>query len=178
MSGFNAPAFVAAVNLARVAAGVTWAEVAAQTSVHKTTLSRMSQNKRLPNAADAACLAKWAGVDLSDFAEIEGAQEEPGRKAQALAGVFKTAIDICGPSYPGLREATIRALGEQPSTGREYRDSVVQAFEHAVSSNTQWHTLYQGKCMPKDVEERFFYGRDVIIPELRRRLLAGLKETV
>ena len=48
--------------------GKTWKQVAAETGVSASTLTRMAQGRR-PDAASLAALSAWAGINPSDFVE-------------------------------------------------------------------------------------------------------------
>lgn len=48
---FDSSGFAAALNRARLARGVTWADISAATDVSQTTLSRIQSGERRPDAA-------------------------------------------------------------------------------------------------------------------------------
>lgn len=59
---FDVAGFRAALDRSRNAQGVQWREVARQTGVSASTLSRMATG-RTPDAASMAALCAWAGID-------------------------------------------------------------------------------------------------------------------
>ncbi|MEZ6030412.1 MAG: helix-turn-helix domain-containing protein [Hyphomonadaceae bacterium] len=65
-TGFDAEGFFAALNLTREAKRISWKEVANQTGVSASTLTRMGQGKR-PDVDTLASLALWAAIDVRDF---------------------------------------------------------------------------------------------------------------
>lgn len=66
-AAFDTAAFDKALRRAASIRGVTMKEVAAQTGVSTTTLSRMHNHGRGPDAASLAALSAWAGIDPRRF---------------------------------------------------------------------------------------------------------------
>jgi len=85
MSGatFDAQAFHAALDSQRLALGMTWKEVAEESGVSASTLTRMSQGKR-PDVDGLAALAKWSGLHVEMF--IRSPDRARG-KAESLAQI-------------------------------------------------------------------------------------------
>jgi transcriptional regulator with XRE-family HTH domain len=75
--GFDAYAFYRALDSTVTARGKTWKQVATETGVSASTLTRMAQG-RGPDAASLAVLSAWAGLNPSDFvkAPYKGSQPE------------------------------------------------------------------------------------------------------
>jgi hypothetical protein len=67
---FDFEKFYQAVNAKRQARCASWRQVAREIGVGKSTLARMSQNKR-PDADGLAALAFWAQVNPADFVRVE-----------------------------------------------------------------------------------------------------------
>ena len=63
---FDAEAFYAALDSARVARGLTWKKVASLAGVSASTLTRMAQGKR-PDVDSLAALCSWAGIDADRY---------------------------------------------------------------------------------------------------------------
>ena len=63
---FDILGFHAALDAQRAAKGLNWKEVAAQSGVSASTLTRMSQGRR-PDVDGLALLLAWSGLDASDF---------------------------------------------------------------------------------------------------------------
>ena len=76
--GFDAEGFYRALEAAVSARSKTWKQVASDTGVSASTLTRMSQG-RSPDAASLAALSAWAGINPSDFVQA------PYRKRKAAA---------------------------------------------------------------------------------------------
>ena len=64
--GFDLGKFHASLNAQREAKGLTWKEVAQQSGVSASTLTRMSQGKR-PDVDGLALLLAWSGLDALLF---------------------------------------------------------------------------------------------------------------
>lgn len=80
---FDLAGFHAALDAQRSAKGLTWKEVAAQSGVSASTLTRMSQGRR-PDVDGLALLLAWSGLDASSF--VPGANE-PEPLAQIAANL-------------------------------------------------------------------------------------------
>ena len=65
-AGFDLGKFHAALNAHRAARRLTWKEVAQQSGVSASTLTRMSQGKR-PDVDGLALLLAWSGLDALPF---------------------------------------------------------------------------------------------------------------
>jgi transcriptional regulator with XRE-family HTH domain len=63
---FDQTAFYSALDTERQARGLTWKDVARDTGVSASTLSRMSTGRR-PDVDGLAALASWSGLDADDF---------------------------------------------------------------------------------------------------------------
>jgi transcriptional regulator with XRE-family HTH domain len=66
--GFDGDAFYRALEATVTARSKTWKEVASETGISASTLTRMAQGRR-PDAASLAALSAWAGLNPSDFVE-------------------------------------------------------------------------------------------------------------
>jgi transcriptional regulator with XRE-family HTH domain len=73
---FDTVGFYAALDAQRAAKRLTWKDVAAQTGVSASTLTRMSQGRR-PDVDGLACLLAWSGLDVTDFLKKKPNQPEP-----------------------------------------------------------------------------------------------------
>lgn len=67
---FEFEKFYQAINARREARAASWRQVAREIGIGKSTLARMSQNKR-PDADGLAALSYWAGVNPADFVRVE-----------------------------------------------------------------------------------------------------------
>lgn len=66
--GFDNGAFYRAIEMVVQIRKKSWKQVALETGVSASTLTRMSQG-RSPDAASMAALSAWAGINPSDFVE-------------------------------------------------------------------------------------------------------------
>lgn len=76
---FDTDAFYAAIDAQRQAQKLTWKQVANQTGVSASTLTRMAQGKR-PDVDGLAALLAWSGLNMNQFIssqEIERHEVEP-----------------------------------------------------------------------------------------------------
>lgn len=64
--GFALENFYEALNSTRQAKGLSWKDVAAESGVSASTLTRMAQGRR-PDVDSLAALAAWSGLDTNDF---------------------------------------------------------------------------------------------------------------
>ena len=72
--GFNVGGFHAALDAQRAAKGLSWKDVAAQSGVSASTLTRMSQGRR-PDVDGLALLLAWSGLDATQFLPQANAPE-------------------------------------------------------------------------------------------------------
>jgi transcriptional regulator with XRE-family HTH domain len=68
--GFDSAGFYRSLEATVQARSVTWKQVASDTGVSASTLTRMSQGRQ-PDAASLAALSAWAGLNPSDFVEAD-----------------------------------------------------------------------------------------------------------
>jgi hypothetical protein len=85
---FNFEKFYQAVNAKRTARAASWRQVAREVGIGKSTLARMSQNKR-PDADGLAALSYWAELNPADFVVLE---------APATAQTLRMPGDDAAPS--------------------------------------------------------------------------------
>ena len=79
--GFDAEGFYRALEAAVSARSKTWKQVAKETGVSASTLTRMSQG-RSPDAASLAALSAWAGINPSDFVQAPYRKKRPAAISQ------------------------------------------------------------------------------------------------
>ena len=101
---FDIMGFHAALDAQRAAKGLNWKEVAEQSGVSASTLTRMSQGRR-PDVDGLALLLAWSGLDASDFlprankpeplaqitANLRADRNLKPESAKALEEIIKTA---------------------------------------------------------------------------------------
>ena len=72
---FDLDAFFSALESTRLARGLNWKQVADQSGVSASTLTRMAQGRR-PDVDGLAALSSWSGLDIGDFVLTEGNKPE------------------------------------------------------------------------------------------------------
>ena len=72
---FDASSFFSSLDAARQARKLTWKQVADQSGVSASTLTRMAQGRR-PDVDGLAALSSWSGLDIDDFVRTEGEKPE------------------------------------------------------------------------------------------------------
>lgn len=82
---FDTEAFFAALDGQREARGKTWKEVAAESGVSASTLTRMAQGKR-PDVDGLGALLSWSGLKAEDFL---AARAKAHRKPETLAMISR-----------------------------------------------------------------------------------------
>jgi transcriptional regulator with XRE-family HTH domain len=73
---FDFEKFYQAVNAKREARAASWRQVAREIGIGKSTLARMSQNKR-PDADGLAALSFWAQINPADFVFADAPAPNP-----------------------------------------------------------------------------------------------------
>jgi transcriptional regulator with XRE-family HTH domain len=99
-AAFDAGAFYAVLDAERSQRGLTWKDVAAQSGVSPSTLTRLGQDRR-PDVDSFARLVAWGGFTADQFVN-------PPKRAQA--GGFITNLPTYLRSDPNLDERGVQAL--------------------------------------------------------------------
>ena len=105
---FDTAGFYAALDSQRTAKRMTWKDVAAESGISASTLTRMSQGRR-PDVDGLACLLAWSGLDATDFLKTKPNQPEP--LAQITA--YLRADRNLNPESAKALEEIIRAAYER-----------------------------------------------------------------
>jgi transcriptional regulator with XRE-family HTH domain len=91
-TGFDAEAFYDALACVVKARKVPWRQVAKETGITASTLSRMAQGRR-PDAASLAVLSAWAGINPADF--VKGRTKSQNRDSLlAIATLLRADPDL------------------------------------------------------------------------------------
>lgn len=108
--GFDLGSFHAALNAQRAAKGLTWKDVAEQSGVNASTLTRMSQGKR-PDVDGLALLLAWSGLDALQFVPTANEPEPMAKIAANLradrhlsSDSAKALEDIIRVAYERFRD--------------------------------------------------------------------------
>jgi transcriptional regulator with XRE-family HTH domain len=80
---FDAAAYYGALDASRESLRLTWKQVAEQSGVSASTLTRMGQGKR-PDVDSLAALSAWSGLDTDEFVRTD---EESDTDAEPLARI-------------------------------------------------------------------------------------------
>lgn len=83
---FDFEGFYRALDATRNSRDLNWKQVAAETAVHQSTLTRMARNKR-PDADGLAALSAWAGLNPAEF--VRKAPNLGQRQTESLARISK-----------------------------------------------------------------------------------------
>ena len=78
---FDSNAFYEAVDGERRARGITWGQVAAESGVSASTLTRIAQGTR-PDPDGLAALTSWSGLQTDDCVRSAGPRSEPAPLAR------------------------------------------------------------------------------------------------
>jgi transcriptional regulator with XRE-family HTH domain len=108
--GFDGDAFYRALETAVGTRGKTWKQVASETGVSPSTLTRMSQGRR-PDAASMAALSAWAGINPSDFVDAPYKAERTESITQ-ISALLRTDPNLDALSAEAV-EAIVKAAYER-----------------------------------------------------------------
>ena len=73
---FDSQGFYDALDATRRSRNLNWKQVAAQSGISASTLTRMAQGRR-PDVDGLAALASWSGLKADDFVRSDSQQSEP-----------------------------------------------------------------------------------------------------
>ena len=112
-SEFRLGAFHAALDSVRVVRGLTWKNVADQSGVSASTLTRLSQGKR-PDVDSLSALVRWSGLTADDYMPPARPTEPPEPLAEITSVLYSdnslstgdrdAMIDIIRTTYMRLRD--------------------------------------------------------------------------
>jgi transcriptional regulator with XRE-family HTH domain len=108
--GFDGDAFYRSLETTVSSRGLSWKQVAAETGVSASTLTRMAQGRK-PDAASLAALSAWAGINPSDFVE---APYKPARTESItqISALLRTDPNLDAESADAV-DAIVRAAYER-----------------------------------------------------------------
>lgn len=108
--GFDGDAFYRALEATVVARTKNWKQVAAETGVSASTLTRMAQGRK-PDASSLAALSAWAGLNPSDFVNAPYKATRPEPMAQ-ISTLLRSDPNLDAQAAEAV-EAIIRAAYER-----------------------------------------------------------------
>lgn len=107
---FDNEGFFVALDRTRQAKRLNWKQVAAQSGVSASTLTRMAQGKR-PDVNGLAALASWSGLNTDDFVRSE-AQEGKPEPLAAISTYLRSDRNLTPEAAAALDEV-VRATYER-----------------------------------------------------------------
>lgn len=108
--GFDGNAFYRSLERTVATRGVTWKQVATDTGVSASTLTRMAQGRK-PDAASLAALSAWAGLNPSDY--VEAPYKTPRTESIAqISALLRNDPNLDTESADAV-EAIVRAAYER-----------------------------------------------------------------
>lgn len=108
--GFDGDAFYRALETTVEARSKNWKQVAAETGISASTLTRMAQGRK-PDAASLAVLSAWAGLNPSDFVSAPYKASGPEPMAQ-ISTLLRSDPNLDAQSADAV-EAIVRAAYER-----------------------------------------------------------------
>jgi transcriptional regulator with XRE-family HTH domain len=101
---FDLPAFFAALDAERIGRRLQWKEVAAQSGVSASTLTRISQGRR-PDVDSLAALIEWSGMRADTFLrkEVKGFGKNAAPLAQ-ISSLLRRDANLSKESAVALEE--------------------------------------------------------------------------
>jgi transcriptional regulator with XRE-family HTH domain len=106
---FDTEAFYGALDAARQARDLNWKQVAGQSGVSASTLTRMAQGKR-PDVDGLAALAAWSGLDTDDFVRAE---DRPAAEPLAQISTYLRSDKNLSPESADALDNLIRVAYQQ-----------------------------------------------------------------
>lgn len=114
---FDAEGFFAALDDQRESKRLTWKQVAGQSGVSASTLTRMAQGRR-PDVDSLAALLKWSGLSADDYiVDADEPDVPPLSPLATIAAQFRRDKSL-PPEGKKAIEATLRAMYEHFSVPR------------------------------------------------------------
>ena len=109
--GFDGDGFYRVLEATVAERGKTWKEVAADTGVSASTLTRMAQGRR-PDAASLAALSAWAGLNPSDFVHASYIKKRRTAPLAQISTLLRSDPNLDAQSAEAV-EAIVRAAYER-----------------------------------------------------------------
>ena len=107
---FDTKGFYEALDATRQAKNLNWKQVAGDSGVSASTLTRMAQGKR-PDVDGLAALVSWSGLKTDDFIRSEAKQEEP--EPLAMISTYLRADKNLSPAAAAALDEVVRATYER-----------------------------------------------------------------
>jgi transcriptional regulator with XRE-family HTH domain len=107
---FDADAFYAALDQTRAARKLTWKQVADQSGISASTLTRMAQGKR-PDVDGLASLTAWSGLSVDDY--VRTSEDAAPRETVAMISTYLRADKNLSPTAAHALESIIQTSYDQ-----------------------------------------------------------------
>ena len=107
---FDNEGFYDALSATRQARKLSWKQVATESGVSASTLTRMAQGKR-PDVDGLAALLSWSGLKADDFVRSESRQNEP--EPLAMISTYLRADKNLTPEGAAALDEVVRATYER-----------------------------------------------------------------
>lgn len=107
---FDSNGFYEALDSTRRARNLNWKQVAAQSGVSASTLTRMAQGRR-PDVDGLAALVSWSGLRTDDFVRSRGQQDGP--EPLAMISTYLRADKNLTPEAAAALDQVIKATYER-----------------------------------------------------------------
>ena len=104
---FDSDAFHAALDAVRLARDLNWKEVAAQSGVSASTLTRMAQGKR-PDVDGLAALCAWSGLDADNYVR-SGSENRPDAEPLAMISTYLRSDRNLSPEAARALDELVKA---------------------------------------------------------------------
>ena len=108
---FDSDAFYSALDAVRRARELNWKQVAAESGVSASTLTRMAQGKR-PDVDGLAALVAWSGLDADDYARSDEG-ERPAAEPLAMISTYLRSDRNLTPEAATALDELIKATYER-----------------------------------------------------------------
>jgi transcriptional regulator with XRE-family HTH domain len=109
---FDADAFYAALDGVRYGRQLNWRQVAAESGVSASTLTRMAQGKR-PDVDGLAALVAWSGLDADAYLRSTDDEERPAQEPLAMISTYLRADRNLSAEAASALEQVIKITYDQ-----------------------------------------------------------------
>lgn len=107
---FDSDGFYAALDAVRQAGHLNWKQVASQSGVAASTLTRMAQGKR-PDVDGLAALCAWSGLDADEF--VRSDEERPEVETLAMISTYLRSDRNLSPESATALDELVKATYER-----------------------------------------------------------------
>jgi transcriptional regulator with XRE-family HTH domain len=104
---FDSEAFYAALDGVRRGRNLNWKQVAAQSGVAASTLTRMAQGKR-PDVDGLAALCAWSGLNADEF--VRSDEEKPSVETLAMISTYLRGDRNLSPEAAKALDEVVKAM--------------------------------------------------------------------